>query len=116
MKLMVCPHDTAKDPDKWFLFAAYLSKKFQMSIKYCQCMDFAEFHSKMTEADIIYANPQDSLTLVEEYDYIPLVHSTNLYDEIVYIANSEVENQSIMALYNQDCISCNQIWSSSVFY
>ncbi|MFK5893122.1 MAG: PhnD/SsuA/transferrin family substrate-binding protein [Pseudomonadota bacterium] len=114
MIFMVCPHDTAKDPDKWFHFALYLSQNFHISTKYYPCIDFVEFHEKMMDADIIYANPQDSLILVEEFNYIPLVHSSNLYDEIVFIANSDVKHESIQDINSQECISCNSMMVTRV--
>ncbi|MFK5985265.1 MAG: PhnD/SsuA/transferrin family substrate-binding protein [Pseudomonadota bacterium] len=114
MIFMVCPHDTAKDPDKWFHFASYLSQNFHISIKYCPCLDFIEFHDKMMDADIIYANPQDSLALVEKFNYIPLVHSSNLYDEIVYIANNEVQNSSLEDIHSHQCVSCNSMMVTRV--
>ncbi|BCG62635.1 MAG: phosphonate transport system substrate-binding protein [Methyloprofundus sp.] len=107
MTLMVCPHDTAGDPLKWFQFAFYLTKYCNASTKYYKCLDFVEFHEKMSDADIVYANPQDSLELIEKHDFMPLVHSVNLYDEIVYIANNDVKSDSINAINEQECLSCN---------
>lgn len=107
MTLMVCPHDTAGDPIKWFQFALYLTKYCKASTKYYKCLDFVEFHEKMSEADLVYANPQDSLGLLEEHGFIPLVHSTNLYDEIVFIANNEVASESLSVFNDNECLSCN---------
>lgn len=107
MTLMVCPHDTAGDPIKWFQFAQYLTKYCKASTKYYKCLDFVEFHQKMSEADIAYANPQDSLRLLEKHNYIPLEHSTNLYDEIVFIANNEAPNDYLSVLNDSECLSCN---------
>ena len=107
MNLMVCPHDTAGDPIKWFGFALYLTKYCNTSTKYYKCLDFVEFHTKMSEADIVYANPQDSLELLEKHDFVPIVHSTNLFDEIVFIANNDVDSDSLEVLNGSDCISCN---------
>lgn len=107
MTLMVCPHDTAGDPLKWFQFAQYLTKYCATSTKYYKCLDFVEFHTKMPEADIIYANPQDSLELLTKFDYVPVVHSSNLYDEIVYIANNDVKNESLEDINQNKCLSCN---------
>jgi len=114
MTFMVCPHDTAKDPDKWFHFALYLSQNFHLSTQYCQCIDFVEFHEKMMDADIIYANPQDSVTLVEKFNFIPLVHSSNLYDEIVFIANNDVQHESIQDINSHECVSCNSMMVTRV--
>jgi len=107
MNLMVCPHDTAGDPLKWFEFALYLTKYCKTSTAYYKCLDFIEFHEKMPTADMIYANPQDSLELLEKHDFVPLVHSINLYDEIVFIANNDVGSSSLDALNGSECISCN---------
>ena len=107
MTLMVCPHDTAGDPIKWFQFALYLTKYGKMSTKYYKCLDFVEFHHKMFEADIIYANPQDSLELMDKHNFIPLLHSSNLYDEIVFIANNEENSNSLTDIDANDCLSCN---------
>lgn len=107
MTMMVCPHDTAGDPIKWFQFAQYLTKYCKASTKYYKCLDFVEFHQKMSEADLVYANPQDSLELLEKFNYVPLVHSTNLYDEIVFIANNDVDNDSLSVLNDSECLSCN---------
>jgi ABC-type molybdate transport system substrate-binding protein len=104
---MVCPHDTAGDPIKWFQFAQYLTRYCESSTKYYKCLDFTEFHQKMSQADIVYANPQDSLELLEKYDYIPLVHSINLYDEIVFIADNNIKSGSLSLLNDSECLSCN---------
>ncbi len=107
MTMMVCPHDTAGDPVKWFQFAQFISKYCQVSTKYYKCLDFVEFHQKMSEADLVYANPQDSLTLLEKFGYVPLVHSTNLYDEIVFIAAKDADATALSALDGSECLSCN---------
>ncbi len=107
MNLMVCPHDTAGDPLKWFEFALYLTKYCKTSTTYYKCLDFIEFHEKMPTADMAYANPQDSLDLIENHDFVPLAHSTNLYDEIVFIANNDVDSSSLEVLNGSECISCN---------
>ncbi len=107
MTLMVCPHDTAGDPLKWFQFAQYLTKYCETSTKYYKCLDFVEFHTKMPDADIVYANPQDSLELLEKFDYVPVVHSTNLFDEIVFIANNEEASESLADINGKECLSCN---------
>jgi hypothetical protein len=114
MILMVCPHDTAGDPLKWFQFAFYLTKYCEISTKHFKCLDFVEFHDKMADADIVYANPQDSLELMNKLNFIPLVHSVNLYDEIVFIANKEVSNDSLKGLNGEECVSCNGMMVTKV--
>ncbi|HFC29555.1 MAG TPA: hypothetical protein ENJ44_00765, partial [Oceanospirillales bacterium] len=107
MTLMVCPHDTAGNPIKWFQFAQYLTKYCEISTKYYKCLDFVEFHTKMSEADLVYANPQDSLELLLKYNFVPVVHSSNLYDEIVFIANNDANSDSLDVFNEAECLSCN---------
>lgn len=90
-KMMVCPHDTAKDPERWFLFAQYLSQHAGCSVHFEQSLDFAEFQSKMAQADLIYANPQHALKLFDEHGFIPLTRAANLFDEAVLVTCAECE-------------------------
>jgi hypothetical protein len=104
-KLMVCPHDTAKNPERWFLFALHLGKITNSTISFKSSVDFKEFHEKLTSSDLIYANPQDSLQLYKEKNYIPLAHPGGLYDEVVFIANKNVEHKSVQSINNQSVAS-----------
>lgn len=109
MALMVCPHDTAGNPLKWFQFAYHITKYGHHSTRYYPCLDFTEFHEKMSESDIIYASPQDSLTMLENHHYVPVARPVNLYDEIVFIANHDVANDSLAVLNGSECLSCNSM-------
>lgn len=111
---MVCPHDTAGDPIKWFQFSQFISKYAQVSTIFYQCMDFVEFHDKMNEADLIYANPQDSMELQNKYGFLPLLHSSNLFDEIVFIANKDANHDSLEDIQDQKCVSCNSMMVTRV--
>jgi hypothetical protein len=114
LSLMVCPHDTAGDPIKWFQFAQYLTRATGTSTRHHTCFGFDEFHGEMATADIVYANPQDSLVLLDQHGFVPLVHSSNLYDEIVYIANRDAAHQTLFDLGAMDCVSCNSMMVTRV--
>lgn len=104
-KLMVCPHDTARKPERWFLFAQQLGKKLESIISFEPSIDFKEFHDKLTTSDIIYVNPQDSLRLYREQQYIPLAYPGDLYDEVVFIANKNVDHNSLQDINEQSTVS-----------
>lgn len=109
--MMVCPHDTAKNPERWFVFAQYLSQNLShnlgqylsqdgaadgdagFSVRFQQSLDFAEFQSGMAAADLIYANPQHALQLAEKHGFIPVARAGNLYDEAVMVTCAECDVQ-----------------------
>jgi len=97
--MMVCPHDTAKNPERWFVFAQYLSQNLILdegegfSVRFQQSLDFAEFQTGMAGADLIYANPQHALQLAEKHGFIPVARAGNLYDEAVIVTCAECDAQ-----------------------
>jgi len=97
--MMVCPHDTAKNPERWFVFAQYLSQSIALetdtglSVRFQQSLDFAEFQTGMAAADLIYANPQHALQLAEKHGFIPVARAGNLYDEAVIVTCAECDAQ-----------------------
>ena len=48
--LVVCPHDTARNPERWFLFAQHLGKLCDKIISFKSSIDFKEFHEKVLSA------------------------------------------------------------------
>lgn len=101
--MMVCPHDTAKNPERWFLFAQYLSQYLNqnlgeleegsVAVRFQQSLDFAEFQAAMVAADLVYANPQHALQLAEKHGFVPLARAGNLYDEAVIVTCAECDAQ-----------------------
>jgi len=97
--MMVCPHDTAKKPERWFVFAQYLSQNLggleggSVAVRFQQSLDFAEFQAAMTAADLVYANPQHALQLAEKHGFVPLARAENLYDEAVCVTCADCDVQ-----------------------
>ena len=98
IKLMVCPHDTAKNPENWYKLALYLTKNIGNSVIFKQSIDFPDFHQQLTNAELIYANPQDSVKLIKEHGYLPIARPSNLSDEIVFVANKNLSSPKITDL------------------
>ena len=105
INFMVCPHDTARNPERWFLFAQYLGKLSDKIISFQSSIDFKEFHEKMELSDLVYANSQDSLSLVHDHGYIPLVRPEGLYDEVVFIANKNLKEKRLDKFNNEKVAS-----------
>lgn len=114
LNLMVCPHDTAKRPERWFLFAVFLSRNCGDAIHFTPALDFKEFHAKLTQSDLIYANPQDSLRLVQEQGYIPLARPANLFDEIVLVAHPESAAQTLADIRHRSSASVVSMLPTSI--
>ncbi len=111
---MVCPHDTANNPDKWFQLAQYLSKNLSRGVQFSQSIDFAEYHQKLSQADLIYANPQDSLKLIKEHGYIPVARPSNIHDEIVFIAGLQNDAPVMEDITDEEVISVNSMMVTRV--
>lgn len=114
LKFMVCPHDTASNPDKWFQLAQYLSKHLSAGIQFSKSIDFDEYHQQLTEGALIYANPQDSLMLIKDHGYTPVARSSNLFDEIVFIASLKEIEPSMDDIQDNEVISVNSMMVTRV--
>lgn len=99
--LMICPHDTAQNPERWYFLTQYLSQQLGMHVEFEQSLQFSEFHERMADADLVYANPQDSLELRHQHHFIPLVRPANLYDEVVFVASESVNQPTLAMLAGQ---------------
>ncbi|MFN3414526.1 MAG: PhnD/SsuA/transferrin family substrate-binding protein, partial [Thermoanaerobaculum sp.] len=87
--LSACPHDTAEDPEQWFLFTQMLSKVLGHSIRFELALDFPDFWSTMEQLDLVYANPNDSLTLVSIHGFLPLARFNGRFDEGVVVGRED---------------------------
>lgn len=113
LTLMVCPHDTANNPDRWYLFAQYLSQTLAVSLSFDLALDFADFRERLPQADLVYANPADSLTLLDQ-GFVSLARPANLYDEVVFIANHDSVNPSIHTIQGQEIASVTTMLATKV--
>lgn len=98
LTLMVCPHDTAKKPERWFRFVQYLNRHLSVTFHLEISLDFEDFHHHLDAADMVYANPADSIYLLEHKEFSSLVRPINLYDEVVFIANRSISNPTLESL------------------
>lgn len=114
LTLMVCPHDTAKGPERWYRLAQYLSQKLDAEATFQLALDFQDFHNHMESADIIYANPMDTFKLLNEAGFMPLVKPTELYDELVFIANNDIPNPTLEALQGTHIATVTRMLPSNI--
>jgi hypothetical protein len=104
LDVMVCPHDTANNPERWFLFVQYLAQHLDKHLQFDISLDFTDFRDNVNKADIVYANPSDTLKLLKD-GYVAVGHPSNLYDEVVFIANLDVAQPTLESLAGQPILS-----------
>ncbi|HSM82003.1 MAG TPA: PhnD/SsuA/transferrin family substrate-binding protein [Nodosilinea sp.] len=114
LEYMVCPHDTAKDPDRWFHFAQYLSQHLGVPVHFSVALDFDEFHQRMVQADLVYANPSDTLALVNQNHFSLLAKVVNQSDEVVFVAHPSVPSPSLNLLDGHDVAAVGSMLATQV--
>ncbi|MEQ9550476.1 MAG: PhnD/SsuA/transferrin family substrate-binding protein [Coleofasciculus sp. G3-WIS-01] len=114
LTLMICPHDTAKKPDRWFRFVQYLNNQLDVKVHLDVSLDFQDFHQHLEQADIVYANPADSIRLREQQGFSAVVRPINLYDEVVYIANQDIANPTLDSLQGKTLATVKSMLPSKV--
>jgi len=114
LTLMICPHDTAKKPDRWFRFIQYLNNQLDFNVHLDVSLDFQDFHQHLDQADIVYANPADSIRLLEQQGFCAVVRPINLYDEVVYIANQDIANPTLASLHGETLATVHSMLPSKV--
>ncbi len=96
----------------WYLFANYLQKKMQRIIRSRDFFDFADQQRAIdnNEIDIIFANPFNSCSLMQKYQYIPIAKEVDAAEEMVIVCKKDTiehiedlqENTNIAAADNPD--------------
>ncbi len=94
---MVCPHDTVKEPDRWYRLEQQLIQQLGLEMQFELSLDFQDFHANLGKADIVYANPGDTLKLMQQ-QFVPLVRPQDKYDEAVFVASTELSAPTLESL------------------
>lgn len=89
LTLSSCPHDSAGQPERWFVFAQQLALATGFSFRFQLALDFAEFRGLFSALDLVYANPNDSIDLVQNRGFEPLARMEGIYDEAVIVCRAE---------------------------
>lgn len=84
--LMVCPHDTVRNPEGWYRLVQYLTRQIETPIHFELALDFHDFHARLAGADLAYANPSDALRLIDQAGFQALARPAACYDEALIVA------------------------------
>ncbi len=111
---MVCPHDTARGPEAWYRMAQYLTQHLEFDVHFELSLDFQDFHAQLDSADIVYANPTDTLKLIDQRGFVPQVKPKGLCDELVFVANTEIANPTLEALQGEKIATVRSLLPSNI--
>jgi hypothetical protein len=109
LTLMVCPHDTVRNPEGWYRMAQYLAARLTAQIHVEGSSDFAEFRQGIASADLVYSNPTDSLSLIDAHGFCPLAHPADTYDEALLIAGPEGDLPAAEAIHGAMVATVTQL-------
>lgn len=98
LTMMICPHDTVKEPDRWYRLEQYLVQRLGLALQFNLSLDFEDFHSTLQQADIAYLNPMDCLRMRATAGFIPLVRAADRYDEAIIVASTETAAPTLQAV------------------
>lgn len=103
--MMVCPHDTIHEPERWYCLERYIIRHLGVTMQCELSLDFADFRENLHKADIVYVNPSDRLKLLADHGYVSIARPEALYDEVVFITNTEIEQPSIELFRGADVVT-----------
>lgn len=98
LRLMVCPHDTVRHAEGWYLLIQYLTYKTEAAFHFDLSLDFADFGERYTTAELVYANPADAMRLLAS-GYTPIAAPIDIYDEAFLVAGANVATSEIAAVH-----------------
>lgn len=111
---LVCPHDTANNPERWYIFVQHLAQTLSVHIHFDISLDFQDFHANLHSADLVYANPTDTIYLVENKGFVPLVRPADVYDEVVFVANHAIESPALEAIHGKTLASVTSLLPTKI--
>jgi ABC-type phosphate/phosphonate transport system substrate-binding protein len=114
LTLMICPHDTIHEPERWYHLEKYLAQKLGIDVQFEMSLDFPDFHANIAKADIIYTNPTDHLNILSPKGYLPLVRPADLCDEAVFITNTETANPTLESLQGVELATVKELIQTRV--
>ncbi len=103
--MMVCPHDTVHNPDRWFRLEQYLVQHLGIELQFELSLDFADFHENVANATLAYLNPNDCLDLRSEHGFVPLVRAAGQHDEAVFVASPDVASPTLASIAGQPLVT-----------
>lgn len=98
LMMMVCPHDTIHEPERWYRLEQYLMQRLGTEVQFELSLDAVDFRENLPKAAIVYSNPTDQVAVLRDKGYLPIARPADQYDEVVFVANTDVATPTLEAL------------------
>ena len=86
VRLLTPPNDTARDAERWYEFAVYLSRCSELSVTPLTTSTAKEFQLQLAGAEIVYSPPEVILWLIREFRFSPLIQPEQVYEEVFLVS------------------------------
>lgn len=114
LTMMVCPHDTVHEPERWYRLEQYLMARLGLEIQFELSLDAADFSESVTRSQIVYTNPSDRIKHLVGLGYVSVARPRDLYDEVVFVANSEIATPSLASLHGAAIATVTSLMPTSL--
>lgn len=90
----VCPHDTAREFEKWAMLNTYVNKHLNLKSRFELYLNFAEFAADLESEKFLWAylNPADFIKVRRLFGYAPVARPQARFD-IAYVAGARGGDQ-----------------------
>ena len=101
IRLLVPPSDTARDSERWYEFAIYLSKLSGIPISPIISATAQEYNDQLPDADLVYSAPELIPKLIREHRFTPLMQPIGVFEEVVIVAGPSASQNSLENINNE---------------
>jgi hypothetical protein len=98
IRLLVPPSDTARDSERWYEFAIYLSKLSGASISPLVSTTAAEYRDQLPQADLVYSAPEQVPNLIREHRFTPLMQPIQLFEEVAIVSGPSASQNNLKGI------------------
>lgn len=100
VRLLTPPNDTARDAERWYEFAVYLSRCSELSVTPLTTSTAKEFQLQLAGAELVYSPPELIPGLIREFRFSPLMQPVEVYEEVVFVSGPAASVHRLNGIQN----------------
>ena len=98
IRLLIPPSDTARDSERWYEFAIYLSKRSGLSVSPIVSATTEEYQDQIPSADIVYCAPEQIPKLIRNHRFSPLMQPIGLFEEVAIVSGPGASQHNLQGI------------------
>ncbi|SEQ67498.1 ABC transporter, phosphonate, substrate-binding protein [Amphritea atlantica] len=98
IRLLTPPNDTARDSERWYEFAIYLSRQCGDTVTPLITTTAEEFQQQLCDAGMVYCAPEQIPSLIRDHRFIPLMQPVDVYEEVVIASGPAASEHRLSAI------------------